>query len=274
MNIGGQAVIEGVMIRNKEKLAIAVRLSDGRIKVKKMRTTYFPAFFNVFFIRGIVGLGFTLYDGLKGLLWSSNQQLGKEEKLNKKEGYAGCRGLFFICFTVFCSLPFLGAYLLYSDGVLFNLLDGGFRIALFLGFLGIVSRMKDVQRLFAYHGAEHKAIYCYESGEEMTVKNALSFSRFHPRCGTSFLFLVLLVSIVLFSLVEGPWWVKLSGRILLLPVIGGISYEIIKLTARFQDNSLLCWLVAPGMWLQRLTTREPSKKQLEVGIAAVKAVLD
>ncbi|MBS3124111.1 DUF1385 domain-containing protein [Candidatus Woesearchaeota archaeon] len=274
MNIGGQAVIEGVMIRNKEKLAIAVRLPSGKIKIKKMRTTYFPAFFNVFLIRGIVGLGFTLYDGLKGLLWSSNQQLEKEEKLTKKEIIMGLGGSFFFAILFFVALPFFSAYLLHSEGVLFNVLDGVFRIALFLGYLAIVSRMEDVKRLFAYHGAEHKAIYCHESGKELTVKNALSFSRFHPRCGTSFLFLVLLVSIVMFSLIEGPWWVKLSGRILLLPIISGISYELIKLTARFQNNFLLRWLVAPGMWLQRLTTKEPSKRQLEVGIAAVKAVLD
>ena len=133
--------------------------------------------------------------------------------------------------------------------------------------------MKDVKTLFQYHGAEHKTIYCYESGKKLTVENVKKFTRFHPRCGTSFLFIVLLLSIFVFSLLSGPLWVRLVGRIVLLPVVAGIGYEIIKLSDRFRENFLVKGLIAPGLWLQRITTSEPSDKQLEVGIASLQAVI-
>ncbi len=274
MNIGGQAVIEGVMMRNQEKLAIAVRLPNGAIKVRKDKSTYFSKYFNVFFLRGVVGLGYTFYDGLKGLVWSSNQQLGKEEKMTKKELFLGISSSLLFALLVFVALPFFAARWIGNDGVLFNTLDGFFRIGLFLGYLAIVSQMKDVKRLFGYHGAEHKTIYCYEAGKKLTLKNVKLFSRFHPRCGTSFLFMVLLVSIGVYSLISGPWWIKLGGRIVLLPVIGGVSYELIKLSDRFKGNFLVKGIIAPGLWLQRLTTREPTDRQLEVGIRAIKGVLN
>ncbi|MFH1275534.1 MAG: DUF1385 domain-containing protein [Candidatus Woesearchaeota archaeon] len=273
MNVGGQAVIEGVMMRNKEKLAIAVRLPDGTIKIKKDHSTNFPKFFNVFFIRGIVGLGYTLYDGLKGLTWSSNQQLNKEEKLTKKELFFSIAGSMLFAILFFVALPFFTAHWIGFEGAWFDILDGVFRVGLFLGYLSVISRMEDVKRLFQYHGAEHKAIYCHEAKKKLTLANVKSFSRFHPRCGTSFLFLVLLISIFIFSLIEGPLVVKFFGRILLLPVIGGISYELIKLSDKFRDNFLVKIVTAPGLWLQRLTTNEPDDKQIEVGIKALEGVL-
>ncbi|MBI2111918.1 DUF1385 domain-containing protein [Candidatus Woesearchaeota archaeon] len=273
MNVGGQAVIEGVMMRNKERLAIAVRLPNGKIRVKTEASTKFPKVFDVFFLRGIIGLGYTLYDGLKGLTWSSNQQLKKEEKLTKKELFLSIIGSFFFALLFFVALPFFSAKWIGSEGIWFDVVDGIVRITLFLGYLGIISRMKDVKRLFQYHGAEHKAIYCYESGQKLTLKNVKQFSRFHPRCGTSFLFLVLLLSILIFSLIQGPLIVKFFGRILLLPVIGGISYELIKLSDRWRNNVIVKIITAPGLWLQRLTTKEPSDKQLEVGIKALQGVI-
>ncbi len=273
MNVGGQAVIEGVMMRNKERVAIAVRLPNGKIKVKREKSTSFPKIFHVFFIRGVVGLGYTLYDGIKGLLWSSNQQLHKTEKLTKKEIIFSITGSFLFAILLFVAVPFFAAHLL-SQGFWFNALDGIFRIALFLGYLLFISRMNDVKRLFQYHGAEHKSIYCYESGKKLTVQNVRTFSRFHPRCGTSFLFLVLLISILVFSLIDGSLLVKFLGRILLLPVIAGISYELIKLSDKFQKNNLVKILIAPGLWLQRITTKEPTDKQLEVGIKALQSVVD
>jgi uncharacterized protein YqhQ len=274
MDVGGQAVIEGVMMRNKDRYAIAVRLPDGRVKIRKEKLKKYPKIFQVFFIRGIVGLAFTLMDGIKALIWSSNQQLEEEEKITKKEIYVTVTISFLFAILLFVGLPFVSAYFIHSEGMWFNILDGVFRVVIFLGYLMVISFMKDVKTLFQYHGAEHKSIYCYEAGKVLTVENVRKYSRFHPRCGTSFLFLVLILSIGIFSFIEGPWWVKLLGRIVLLPVISGIGYELIKLSGKFYKNPLVKVIVAPGLWLQRITTQEPTDRQLEVGIKALKNVLN
>ncbi|PIN73866.1 hypothetical protein COV20_02000 [Candidatus Woesearchaeota archaeon CG10_big_fil_rev_8_21_14_0_10_45_16] len=274
MDVGGQAVIEGVMMRNKEKFSVAVRLPDGSIKVKKENSTHFPKFFNVPFIRGIVGLGYMLYDGVRALTWSSNQSLGEDEQLSKKELVLTVAFSFVAAAVFFVVIPFFSAKLIHSDGFLFDILDGFFRVVLLVGYMGGISLMSDVKRLFQYHGAEHKTIYCYESGQKLTVENVKTFSRFHPRCGTTFLFLLVLLSIVAFTFIQGPWWVKLGGRILLLPVISGVGYEFIKLGGRFRKNIIIRSVLAPGLWLQRLTTREPSDEQLEVSIKALKSVVN
>ena len=273
MNVGGQAVIEGVMMRNKDKYAVAVRLKNGKIKVLKQKSSYFPKMFNIFFIRGVVGLGYTLYDGVRALIWSGNQNLGKEEKMTKKEVIGTIALSFLFSIFFFIILPFFSARFIHSEGILFNVLDGAFRVTLFLGYLLIISFMKDVRTLFQYHGAEHKTIYCYEAKKKLTLENVKKFARFHPRCGTSFLFIVLLLSILVFTLIPGAWWMKLLGRILLIPVIAGVGYEIIKLSARFQKNPLVKIVIAPGLWLQRITTKEPTDRQLEVGIKALKSVI-
>jgi len=273
MNVGGQAVIEGVMMRNKERYAVAVRLPNGKIKTKIEKSTSYPKIFSYFFIRGIVGLAYQLSDGLKALIWSSNQQLEKEEKLSNKELALTILSSFIGVIVLFVLLPFLAAHYLRAQGVWFNVLDGIFRIMVFLIYLGIISRMKEVRTLFQYHGAEHKSIYCYEAGKTLTVENVKKYSRFHPRCGTSFIFIVLLLSILVFSFITGSWWMKLVGRIVLIPVIAGIGYEIIKLSSRFQSNPLVKILITPGLWLQHITTQEPTDKQIEVGIKALKAVV-
>ena len=273
MNVGGHAVIEGVMMRNKEKYAVAVRLKSGKIKVKQEKNTAYPKIFQVFFIRGVVGLFFTLYDGLRALAWSSNQQLEKEEKLTTKEVIGTVLLSFLFALLIFVAVPFFGARFIYSEGFWFDVLDGVFRIVLFVGYLGAISLMKDVQILFQYHGAEHKSIACYEAKKSLTVNNVKKFSRFHPRCGTSFIFIVLVISIILFTFIQGDWYIKLAGRILLLPVIAGIGYELIKLSGKYCRNPLVKIIVAPGLWLQRITTKEPTKQQLEVGIKSLKAVL-
>ncbi len=273
MEVGGQAVIEGVMMRNKEKFAVAVRTKDGKIKVKKEKSSNFPKFFNFPFVRGVVGLGYTLYDGVKALIWSSNQQLETEEKLTKKEIIWTITISFLFAIGIFVALPFFAANFIHSEGIWFDVLDGAIRVVLFLGYLSLISLSKDVKTLFQYHGAEHKTIACYEAKKPLTVKNVKKYSRFHPRCGTSFLFVVLILSIIMFALIQGPLWMKFLGRILLLPVIAGIGYEIIKLSGRYRKNPLVKIVVAPGLWLQRITTKEPSDKQLEVGIESLKAVL-
>lgn len=274
MEVGGQAVIEGVMMRNKEKYAVAVRLPNGKIKVKKEKNSAFPKGFNVFFLRGIIGLGYTLYDGIRALVWSSNQNLGEKEKLSKKEfvGLIAVSSIFAV--TVFIVIPFFSAHWIHPDGLLFNVLDGLFRIILFLGYLTAISFMKDVKTLFQYHGAEHKTIYCYENKKKLTVSNVRKFSRFHPRCGTSFLFTVLLLSIILFSLIPGSLWVKLVSRIALIPILAGFSYELIKLSAKYRRNFIVKMFIAPGLLLQRITTKEPTHKQIEVGIQSLKAVVE
>ncbi|MAG73728.1 hypothetical protein CL620_05390 [archaeon] len=274
MNIGGQAVIEGVMMRNKKRYAVAVRLPDGKIKLMKDKSTFFPKYFNFIFIRGIVGLAYTLYDGVRALIWSGNQNLGEEEKMTKKEIIGTIVLSLMFSVLIFVVVPFFSARFIHSEGLLFDLLDGLFRVGLFLAYLIAISFVKDVKVLFRYHGAEHKTIYCYEEKKELTVDNVRKFSRFHPRCGTTFLFIVLLISIGVFTLISGPWYVKLFGRIALLPVIAGIGYEVIKLSDKFRKSLLVKILLAPGLWLQKITTKEPSDKQLEVAIASLKAVLD
>jgi uncharacterized protein YqhQ len=273
MEVGGQAVIEGVMMRNKEKFAVAVRTKDGKIKVKKEKSSNFPKFFRFPFVRGVVGLGYTLYDGVKALIWSSNQQLETEEKLTKKEIIWTITISFLFAIGIFVVLPFFAANFIHSEGIWFDVLDGAIRVGLFLGYLSLISLSKDVKILFQYHGAEHKTIACYEDKKPLIVKNVKKYSRFHPRCGTSFLFIVLILSIVLFALIQGPLWMKFLGRILLLPVIAGIGYEIIKLSGKYRKNPIVKIFVTPGLWLQRITTKEPSDKQLEVGIESLKAVL-
>lgn len=260
-------------MRNKERFAVAVRLPNGKIKVKQEKSSTFPKIFNVFFVRGAVGLGYALVDGVKALVWSSNQQLGKEEKLTKRELAVTLGTSFLFAILLFVVVPFFSARYIQQEGMWFNILDGSFRLAIFLGYLGVLSLMKDMRALFQYHGAEHKSIYCYEAGKKLTVENVKKYSRFHPRCGTSFLFMVLLLSIVIFSFVGGAWYVKLLARIALLPVIGGIGYELIKLSNAYSQNKIVKGIIAPGLWLQRITTREPTDKQLEVGIRALKAVV-
>ena len=158
MDVGGQAVIEGVMMRNREKYAVAVRLPSGKIKVKKEQSSTYPTFFNVFFIRGVVGLGYTMYDGIRALIWSSNENLGKDEQLSKKEIVTTVATSFLFAIAIFVALPFFSARWIHPEGILFDVLDGLFRVTLFLGYLLFISMMKDVKTLFQYHGAEHKTI--------------------------------------------------------------------------------------------------------------------
>ncbi len=273
MDVGGQAVIEGVMMRNKERFAIAVRLPNGKIKVKKEKNTPLPSWSRFPFIRGFVGLGYLMYDGIRALIWSNNQVSSTKEKLSSTEIVLTIMFSLAISVIVFVVVPFVGARLLGGGGLLFDILDGVFRVALFLGYLIAISFMDDVRRLFAYHGAEHKSIACYEAGEKLTVKNVKKYSRFHARCGTTFLFFMVLLSILVFTLINGAWWVELVGRIVLLPVISGIGYELIRFSGKCSTNPIVRVLIAPGLWLQRLTTREPTDKQIEVGIKSLEAVV-
>lgn len=270
--IGGQALMEGVMMASKNKVAMSVRKENGKIKTKvEKRSNISEKFRKTIFLRGLVSLFEMLYIGTKALTWSSNESLEEDEKI-------GGWGMFFmllfsfgLAIGLFIALPLWLSKFAAEERVLFNVVDGFWRIVLFVGYLWFISRFKDVRRVFEYHGAEHKAVNCYEAGKALTVKNVRKFSRIHTRCGTSFIFIVLIISILLFSLVWSESWVlKFLYRLILIPVIASVSYEILRFNSRF-PNKITSFLTTPGLWLQKITTQEPDDKQLEVSIAALKA---
>lgn len=287
-SVGGQAVIEGVMMRAPNKLVIAVRRPDGTIAVKRERISLdSKPLFKKPIIRGLISLYDALVLGVKALNFSAEQAMPDE---NPKDGKGSSKLSTY--FSMFLGiglgiLLFLYLPLFLTDVVkkyvpaveqsflLFNVVDGIFRVIFFLIYLFVISRLKDIQRVFAYHGAEHKAIFAYEKGLDLTVDNARNMERLHPRCGTSFLLIVMLVAILVFSLIpkESPFYIKLGSRMVLLPVIAGISYEILKLSGRHSSNPIVRFLIAPGLMLQRLTTREPDDKMLEVALLSIKEAL-
>ena len=295
--IGGQAVLEGVMMKNKDRYAVAVRKSDGQIEV--MAEDYegirgAKKVSGIPFLRGVFNFVDSLVLGMKTLTWSAGlfeeEESGKEEseadrKFDKAVGDSGeklvmgATVLFSIVMAVaiFIALPYFLSLLLSSyvrNASLLAIFEGILRILIFVGYVAAISAMKDIRRVYMYHGAEHKCINCIERGRELTVKNVRKSSRLHKRCGTSFLLFVMVVSVILFMFirVDNPA-LRLVLRLALVPVIAGVSYEIIRLAGR-TDNALIRIISAPGMWLQRLTTREPDDSMIEVAIASVEAVFD
>lgn len=300
-SIGGQAVIEGVMMRGPKDIAIAVRTPEGEIVVDKKPVASIiqkHKFFKLPIVRGVIAFFESLIIGTKALMFSAEfydvedeedkkkkEAMTQEEreKQEKKESKMTTAAIYF---SVVLALVFgIGVFMLlptvlvgfikqhiHSD-ILATLTEGVVRIIIFIGYIALVSRMKDIRRVFEYHGAEHKTIFCYESGAELTVENARKFTRLHPRCGTSFLLIVMVVSIILFSFIswDNPW-TRLGLRLLLLPVVAGLSYEVIKFAGK-STGMFMKIVSAPGMWLQKLTTREPDDSQLEVAICSLKSVL-
>ncbi len=295
--IGGQALIEGIIMLGPYKSATVVRRSDGELEIKeeKVGTMQKNAFLRLPFVRGVANLYTSLKRGIAALTFSAQffedespaQEPGRFEKWLEKRfgsekverfamGLALCFGII-IPILLFILLPTIlaGAWPAFEaqSSLLKNLLEGALRIAIFVAFLYFVSKTKDIKRTFMYHGAEHKSIHCYESGQELTVENAQRFSRRHPRCGTSFLFVVMVISILLFSFV--PWmnpFLRMLFRLLLLPVVVGISYEINRFAGR-HDNLFTKILRAPGLWFQSLTTYEPEDPMVEVAIEALSRVI-
>ena len=276
---GGQAVMEGVMIRSKNHLVICVRQPNDEI-VTKTETLHSLSekyrFLKVPFLRGILALFETLYSGIKGIYFSANAAFGEDEEeelLSSKEiavVVAVSIGLSILLFGV---IPYFLTSLSFEGGILFNIVEGGVRLSFLLAYLIIISLVGDFRRIFQYHGAEHTAINAYEAGVELNVENARNFSRFHSRCGTSFLLIVTVISILFFSLISSPdYLVRLSYRIILIPVISSVSYELLRLSDRHKDSRIVRALVAPGLLLQRLTTKQPDDKMIEVAIKAVKEV--
>ncbi len=279
---GGQAVIEGVMMRGREYMAVAVRKNNGEIVIKKdpvgSVSKKYPAL-KWPFIRGVVSLCESFGVGVKALLFSADQFMEgeEEEKLSAGESATMIAVAVAMTIVLFVVLPLLGRMFVarFIPGYFWeNIFESVLRFVIFIGYIVAVSRLKDIQRVFAYHGAEHKVINTYEAKKDLTVENTRNYTTFHPRCGTSFLLFVVIVSAVFFSFLKyDTIWMRLLSRIILLPVVAGVSYEIIKFTGRHQDFFLWRWMSLPGMWLQKLTTREPDDQQVEVAINALVAVL-
>ena len=293
--IGGQAVLEGVMMKNKEKYAVAVRKPDGEIDVEVetyQGLAHGSRIKELPFIRGIFNFLDSLILGTRALNYSASfyeEEDSKETKLDKAmdkmsggNGEKLLSGIVTVISVVlavglFIVLPYFISSLFESfirNRSLMSIIEGVIRIALFLLYVWGISAMKDIRRLYQYHGAEHKCINCIEKGRPLTVHNVMHSSRLHKRCGTSFIFFVMLVSIVLFFFIQVDNVAeKVILRILLMPVVAGISYEIIRLAGR-TDNIFIKILSAPGMWIQRMTTKEPDESMAEVAIASVEAVFD
>lgn len=272
MHLGGQAVVEGVMMRNNNKIAVAVRKPDKSIKVIKFNYSRFNKL-KIPFLRGILILIETLYIGMKALFISAEQQETEKSKVTDFELYATIAFSILLAVSIFIFLPLLLSRLITSDTGIINLLDGIFRIAIFIIYLLLISLSKDIKRVFQYHGAEHKVVYCYEDKKPLTVKNCLPYKTLHPRCGTAFIFIVLIISILFFSFIRFDSFLhKFIARLFLIPIIAGISYEILKLSAKHQKSGIIRLLILPGLALQKITTKRPSKQQIEVAIASAKAV--
>ena len=342
-SIGGQAIIEGVMMKGPSKIAMAVRKPDGEIIIEEKESKGIGKWAKVPIIRGVIAFVSSMVIGVQALMFSAkffdieddedtkqnskkktanlndnaeednkeseehltekrealkentqNKHSKKADKKSNKDSNqaenslsdAALYGTVFVSLIIsiglFMLLPNFIADLVVPEGqtTLYNVIEHLIKIVIFLGYLIGVSKMKDIQRVFEYHGAEHKSIFCYENGEELTVENVKKHSRFHPRCGTSFLLFVIIVSIIFFSFLPRiTGYVRIVNillnmgiRLLLMPIVAGISYEIIKFAGK-SKNKYVQLLNKPGMWLQRLTTREPDDSQIEVAIASLKAVI-
>ena len=293
-SVGGQALMEGIMMRGPKKICCAVRRPDGTIDLSEseVRTHWYN---KIPLVRGVCNMADNLYSGYKYLMHSADISMTEEEqeesesKLDKWLDEHASPAVQNALMTVSACLGVILAIFLFTflptflTGLLGNVVELGrwprvilesvLKMAIFLGYMFLCSRLKEIHRMFEYHGAEHKTIACYEAGEELTVENVRRHSRFHPRCGTSFLFLVILIGIVLYAVL--PWEstaLRVVYKLLLLPVLVGVSYEVIKWAGR--SNSWLARAVSrPGLWLQRLTTLEPDDSMIEVAIAAVTPVL-
>ena len=279
-NVGGQAVIEGVMMRGKTHVAVAVRQPDGEINVDVRPVNSIADRYPILkkpFLRGVVSLVESLVMGMKALSYSAQVSGEEDEKLDSKDmalTIAVSAGLAILLFIVIptWSMRFITDFT--QDHMALNLAEGVLRMAIFLAYIAAISSMRDIQRVFQYHGAEHKTIYTYEAGLPLKVENVRPFSTLHPRCGTNFLMIVMLISMFIFTFLGWPNLVeRIASRILLMPVIAGVSYELIRYAGAHTDNPLVRVAITPGLLLQKLTTRQPDDDQIEVAIASLKAVV-
>ncbi len=304
MPVGGQAVIEGVMMRSPKRIATAIRRTNGEIEIK---TQEFESFiqrkkvFNIPIIRGAITLVEVMILGIKTLQWSADKAMedmeeedrkkGKKVKEKKKKGMSNLSAVFTVAFALILGISLFFVLPLYltteifsieKKALLFNFVSGAIRIVFFLTYVWGISFIKDVMRLFQYHGAEHKLIFAFENKVFLSPENAQKYTTFHPRCGTSFLVMVMLISLLFFAFLDTVvmyfygdinLFIRLVTHIPFIPMVGGLGYEAIKASAKKADSAIVKTLIAPGLWLQRITTNDPDLKQLEVAIAALKAAL-
>jgi len=277
--VGGQAVIEGVMMRGPGYMATAVRDPQGRIQVDKQTVHSIQDRFPILkkpMLRGTVALVESLVIGMRSLSYSAKMAGDEDEQLSDKEMTLTIVFALVLASVLFIAIPTGAAHLFSSvtdDPMWLNFMEGILRLVIFLGYIWGISRMPDIRRVFQYHGAEHKTIHCYEAGLPLTVANVQQFSRLHPRCGTNFLLIVMLVSIFVFAFLGWPnLWLRIASRVLLLPVVAGISYELIRFAGR-SKSPVVQRAIKPGLALQYLTTRPPQDDMVEVAIESLKAVL-
>jgi len=292
INVGGQALIEGVMIRAPERYSCACRKATGEIVVRNY--DYIPVskrkkLLNLPIVRGFIGLFEMLAIGIKSLNFSA-EVAGEDVKSKRKEPAKWQKNLISalsfalalgIAISVFFYLPLLMATVLNlkQHPFWFNMVTGIIRVIMFVLYVWFLSLFKDFKRLFQYHGAEHMSIYAFENGEELTLENIKKYSTLHPRCGTSFLFLLLILAILIYSISDSLYFIVAQNvpvlakrflyHLLLLPIVAGVSYEILKLSSKTTDNFLTKILIAPGLWLQKITTQRPTEDQIEVAVAAL-----
>ena len=279
--IGGQAIIEGVMMQNGDRIAVAVRRqSDGEILVQPLPARFrFKKLGTIPFLRGLFRLFDMMSLGLRALNLSTQLAFPEEEQMSKGSTFVTFAIAIVVAIGAFMVLPlYLTSFipgLRLGNSIVFNLVEGLVRMSFFFVYLLLISRMKDIRRVFQYHGAEHKVVHTYEADEELTVENAQKHTTLHPRCGTAFLMTVFVIAILIFSLVGQPTlWVKILSRLLLLPVVAGVSYEVLRFSGRNYSRWWVRALAQPGLWLQKLTTGEPDDAMVEVAIASMKQVLD
>ncbi|MDH7497157.1 MAG: DUF1385 domain-containing protein [Syntrophomonadaceae bacterium] len=279
---GGQAVIEGVMMRGPRHVALAVRTPDGSVTVEKSEYCSLTERWRVLrwpFVRGAFVLADSLVIGMRALNRSASLAAAEEgEELSGREIAVTVAMAVAMAVVLFVLIPTGLAHLgreVIASALGQNMVEGVIRIAVFLGYVVAISRMEEIARVFMYHGAEHKAVHTLEQGDPLTVAHARPRSTLHPRCGTSFLLVVMVAAIFVFSLLGngGLGW-KVASRLVLLPLVAGIAYEFTRFTARYADRRWAQWLMAPGLWLQQLTTREPSDDQIEVAVRALAAVAE
>ena len=279
-NVGGQAVIEGVMMRGTDKIAVAVRQPDGEIIVDVNPVNSIADRYPIFkkpLLRGVIALFESLIMGMKALAYSAQVSGDEDEQMDGKEMAftmvlsAALAILLFIVIPTW-SMRFLRS--VSENHAFLNIAEGLLRMAIFLIYIAAISSMEDIQRVFQYHGAEHKTIYTYEANLPLTVENVRPFSTLHPRCGTNFLMIVMLISMFIFTFLGWPsLWERIASRIILMPVIAGVSYELIRYAGAHTDKHWVKIMITPGLLLQKLTTRQPADDQIEVAIASLKAVL-
>jgi uncharacterized protein YqhQ len=277
---GGQAVVEGVMMRGRDVWAVAVRKPDGLMHVESHDIDSVAARHPIYrkpLLRGVIALGQALAIGFRALTISARESSPEEEQLSSRQmGFSMVIAavIFIGIFVVVPAVAFRWVGQHVDSSILTNVGEGVFRVLLFLGYLALIGRTKEIRRVFAYHGAEHKTIAAYEHHDELAPENVGRYSTLHVRCGTNFLLLVMVITIFVFALFGNPglWW-RIGSRIVAIPIIAGIAFEMLRLGARFPDSKVIRALMLPGLWLQKITTGPPDRDQIEIAIASFNEVL-